>query len=50
VIETGQPVAHVAAETGIGEQVPTRCLMPMNAQSWSVCAGKTPNYVWTVDF
>ena len=27
-----------------------RCLMPMNVQSCSVCAGKTPNYVWTVSF
>lgn len=24
--------------------------MLMNAQSWSVCARKTPNYVWTVSF
>jgi hypothetical protein len=22
----------------------------MGAQSWSVCAVKTPNYVWTVSF
>ena len=27
-----------------------RCLMPMNVQSWSVCAAKMPNYVWTVSF
>ncbi len=26
-----------------------RCLIPMNAQSWSVCVEKTPNYVWTVE-
>ena len=66
VIETGRPVAHVAAEIGVGEQVLgrwvrlharrprlailARCLMPMNARSWSVCAEKTPNYVWTVSF
>ena len=66
VIETGRPVAHVAAEIGVGEQVwvvgcafnarrprlaiLARCLMPMNAQSWSVCAEKTPNYGWIVSF
>jgi transposase-like protein len=66
VIETGRPVAHVAAEIGVGEQVLgrwvrrareaaalailARCSMLMNAQSWSVCAGKTPNYGWTVHF
>ncbi len=27
-----------------------RCSMLMNAQSWSVCAARTPNYVWTVSF
>ena len=66
VIETGRPVAHVAAEIGVGEQVLgrwvrlarqaprlailARCLMSMNAQSLSVCAARTPNYVWTVSF
>ena len=66
VIETGRPVAHVAAEIGVGEQVLgrwvrlakesaalailARCWMPMSAQSWNVCAEKTPNYVWTVHF
>ena len=66
VIETGRPVAHVAAEIGVGEQVLGRwvrlqrqaasagdtagCSMPMNAQSWSVCAVRMPNYVWTVRF
>ena len=66
VIETGRPVAHVAAEIGVGEQVLgrwvrlprkrprlvilARCWMLMNAQSWSVCAERTPNYVWTVHF
>jgi hypothetical protein len=25
-----------------------RYLMPMNARSWSVCAGRTLNCVWTV--
>jgi transposase-like protein len=66
VIETGRPVAHVAAEIGVGERllgrwvrlaraaddtgILARCSMPMNAQSWNVCAAKTPNYVWTVSF
>ena len=66
VIETGRPVAHVAAEIGVGEQVLgrwvrlqrqaaglailARCWMPMNAQSWSACAVRMPNYVWTVSF
>ena len=67
VIETGRPVAHVAAEIGVGEQllgrwvrlareaaempaILARCLMLMSAQSWSVCAGRMPNYVWTVSF
>ena len=66
VIETGRPVAHVAAEIGVGEQVLgrwvrlatqaacagilARCLMPMNARSWSVCAVRMPNCVWTVSF
>ena len=66
VIETGRPVAHVAAEIGVGEQVLGRWvrlqrqaaaagdtgagLMLMSAQSWSVCAVRTPNYVWTVSF
>jgi transposase-like protein len=66
VIETGRPVAHVAAEVGVGEQLLGRwvrlardaaepgilrgCLMLMNARSWSVCAGRMPNYVWTVSF
>jgi transposase-like protein len=66
VIETGRPVAHVAAEIGIGEQVLGRwvrlareaasagvllgCLMLMNAWSWSVCAVKMPNCVWTASF
>jgi hypothetical protein len=27
-----------------------RCSMPMNAQSWSACAVRTPNCVWTVSF
>jgi hypothetical protein len=27
-----------------------RCWMPMSAQSLSVCAVRTPNYVWTVSF
>jgi hypothetical protein len=27
-----------------------RCWMRMNAQNWSVCAVRTPNYVWTVSF
>jgi len=27
-----------------------RCWMLMNAQSWSVCAVKMLNYVWTVSF
>src|SRR6188472_4551835 len=27
-----------------------RCWMPMSAQSFSVCAVRTPNYVWTVSF
>jgi len=26
------------------------CLMLTSAQSWSVCAVRTPNYVWTVSF
>jgi transposase-like protein len=66
VIETGCPVAHVAAEIGVGEQalgrwvawrkerprvaILARCLMLMSAQSWSVFAERTPNYVWTVSF
>jgi hypothetical protein len=66
VIETGRPVAYVAAEIGVGEQVLgvgcafnakrprlailARCLVLMNAQSWSVCAVRTTNYVWTVSF
>jgi transposase-like protein len=66
VIETGRPVAHVAAEIGVGEQVLGRwvrlareaadagdmpgCLMLMNARSWSVCAGRMPHYGWTVRF
>ena len=61
VIETGRPVAHVAAEIGVGEQLLGRwvrlaraaddagntgaVLEPMNAQSWSVCAMRMPNYV-----
>jgi transposase-like protein len=54
VIETGRPVAHVAAEIGVGEQVLgrwvrlvmlARPLMLMNAQSWSVCAERTLNCV-----
>jgi len=50
--------------SGVGEQVWSlvrlakeralvilaRCWMLMSAQSWSVCAGETPNYVWTVHF
>ena len=64
VIETGRPVAHVAAEIGVGEKcwvggcafnanrprlaILARCSMPMNAQNWSVCAEKTLNYVWIV--
>jgi transposase-like protein len=59
VIETGRPVAHVAAEIGVGEQVLGRwvCLQRQaaaagdtgavldatNARSWSGCAMKTPN-------
>jgi hypothetical protein len=27
-----------------------RCSMPMNAQSWNVCADRMPNCVWTVSF
>ena len=66
VIETGRAVAHVAGEIDVGEQLLGRgcafnakrprlailagCLMPMNAQSWSVCAEKSPNYVWTMSF
>jgi hypothetical protein len=60
-----RPVANVAAEIGVGEQLLGRwvrlardaadgvlpgCLMPMNARSCSVCAGRIPNYVWTVSF
>ena len=66
VIETGRPVAHVAAEIGVGEQVLGRWvrlaaqpMMPgilalssmlMSAQSWDVCAARMPNCVWTVSF
>jgi transposase-like protein len=66
VIETGRPVAHVAADLGVGEQVLgrwvrlqrkrlrlailARCWTPMNAQNCSACAVRTPNYVWTVSF
>jgi Transposase len=66
VIETGRPVAHVAAEIGVANKcwvvgcafnakppwlvILARCLMLMNAQSWRVGAGKTLNYVWTVSF
>jgi len=66
VIETGRPVAHVAAEIGVVNKcwvvgcafnakppwlvILARCLMLMNAQSWRVGAGKTLNYVWTVSF
>jgi len=66
VIETGCPVAHVAAEISVGEQalgcwvrlakgvasvaILARCLMLMSAQGWSVGAERTPNYVGTVSF
>jgi len=64
VIETGRPVAHVAAEIGVGEQLlgrwvrqarevagdTGRCSMLMSAPSWSGCAKRTPNCVWTVSF
>jgi transposase len=64
VIETGRPVAHVAAEIGVGEQVLGRWVrlqrqaaaagdtgrVLVSAQSWNVCAVRTPNYVWTVSF
>jgi transposase-like protein len=66
VIETGRPVAHVAAEIGVGKQVLGRwvrlaraadnagilalCSMLMSAQSWNVCATRMPNCVWTVSF
>jgi hypothetical protein len=66
VIETGRPVARVAAEIGVGEQalgcwcawrkerprvaILARCVMLMSAQCWSVGADRTPNYVWTVSF
>ena len=66
VIETGRPVAHVAAEIGVGEEVLgvgcasiaepfwlvrlARRQMLMNVQNLSVCAVKTLNYVRTVSF
>ena len=66
VIETGRPVAHVAAEIGVGEQVLGRwvglarraadadhtgaVLDADEPQSWSVCAARMLNYVWTVSF
>lgn len=66
VIETCRPVAHVAAEIGVGKQVLGRwvrlaraadgpgilalCSMLMIAQSWNVCAARMPNCVWTVSF
>ncbi len=43
VIETGRPIAHVAAEIGVGEQL-LGCLMPMSGPSWSGCAKRTPSY------
>ena len=45
-LNTGHTTSCGAAEVGI---LPG-CLMLMNARSWSVCAGRMPNYVWTVSF
>jgi len=66
VIETGRPAAQVAARSVLVNKcwgggcasnakrprlaILARCWMLMNAQSWSACAVKTPNYVWTVSF
>lgn len=66
VIETGRPIAHVAAEIGAGEQLPgrrarpaqqragpgilTRCSMPMSVPSWRGYARRMLNCVWTVSF
>jgi len=61
VIETGRPVAHVAAGSlgVVGCAWPVQPMMPgiqglcsmlMSAQSWNVCAARMPNCVWTVSF
>ncbi len=66
VIETGRPIAHVAAEIGVGEQllgrwvrvareplaqaIMVRCLILMSVPSWSGCARRTLNCVWTGSF
>ena len=66
MIETGRPVAHVAAEIGVGEQVlgrwvrlqreaasagdPGAVLDADERAELEVCAGRTPNYVWTMSF
>ena len=64
VYKTGRPVAAVAAEIGVEEQLlgrwvlPKRdsagggilgpCSMPMTVPSCSGCAARTPHYVWTL--
>ena len=64
VIETGRPIAHVAAEIGVGEQLLGRwvrqtrangddngaVLDTMSVPSWSGYARRTPSYVWTGSF
>jgi transposase len=66
VIETGRPVAHVAAEIGVGEQVlgrwvrlqrqaaaggdTARVLDADERAERSVCAVRMPNCAWTVRF
>jgi len=61
VIDTGRPVAQVAREIGVGEQLlgrGSRCSghgwttrpgrsMPTSGPSWSGYGGRTPNCGWT---
>ncbi len=64
VIQTGRPIAHVAAEIGVGEQLLGRWVRQArddgsdngaaldvdSVPSWSGCARRTPNCVWIGSF
>ena len=61
VIDTSRPIAHVAKEIGVGEQLlgrwvaqerakqadPPEALMLMSGLSWPGFGPRTPSYGWT---